>query len=66
MYSYKISDFYMNTHFYVYFNQNNTLEKRLYLSSYDMHELKIDNGLYWTYIYIHWNNVMFITYILMY
>ena len=56
----------MNTHFFVYFNWNNTLEQRFYLSSHDMHELKNDNGLYWTYIYIHWNNVMFITYILMY
>ena len=26
MYSYKISDFYMNTHFHVYFHWNNTLE----------------------------------------
>ena len=26
MYSYKISDFHMNTHFYAYFHQNNTLE----------------------------------------
>ena len=40
----------MNTHFYLYFHWNNTLEQRLYLSSYDMHELKINNGLYWTYI----------------
>ena len=48
MYSYKISDFYMNAHFYFY--QNNTLEERLYLFSHDMHELKINNGLYWTYI----------------
>ena len=58
MYSYMISDFYLNMHFYVY--QNNTLEYRLYLSSYDMHELIMD---YIGHIYLHWNNVMFITYI---
>ena len=38
------------------------MRDRVYLSSYDMHEVEINNGLYWTYI----PNVMFITYTLMY
>ena len=37
-----------------------------YLHMICMSRLKINNGLYWTKKYIHWNNVMFITYILMY
>ena len=50
MYIYKIPYFYVNIHFYVYFNWNKTFESRLYLSSYDIHDLKINNGLNWTYI----------------